>query len=261
MQPKFNLFREKTNTLTYKNHKNDFCNFQFHSQIEIYVVTEGEMIMLVDGNRKTLKAGELSVALSYVGHDYRTPQSSRSFSIIIPTYLCEEFLESINGQKLKNPFFDEKELFDTIKMYYSILQDENASLIRKHGIVNVILGLIFEKGEFIDCNSPTNNKLISKILLYLNDNFKKDISPLSVAEYFGYSQCYISRYFKACIGINLVKYITILRLKNALILMHDHDHDVTYCALESGFSSMRTFYRSFKNEFACSPKVYLDKMK
>lgn len=261
MQPRFNIYREKTNMLTYKNHRNDFCNFQFHSQIEIYVVTEGEMIMLVDGNRKTLKAGEFSVALSYVGHDYKTPDTSRSFSIIIPTHLCEEFIEATNGQKLKSPFFDDKFLFDVLSKCHAVLQDPNATFIKKHGIINVILGLILERGEFIDSNSPANNELISKILFYLNEHFKTDISPISVAEHFGYSQSYISRYFKSCLGINLVKYITILRLRNALILMNEHGHDITFCAMESGFSSMRTFYRSFQNEFGCSPKVYIDKIR
>ena len=261
MQPKFNVFREKANTLFYKQYKNDFCNFQFHSQIEIYAVTEGKMEMLVDGKRKTLKAGEFSVALSYIGHDYKTLDHSRSFSIIIPPHLCEEFMSETQGQKLVCPFFDDNELFAEIKRCYLAMRDENSSNIKRHGLANVVLGLILEKGEFADTSKPTNNELITKILFYLNENFKNDISPISVAEYFGYSQSYVSRYFKSCCGINLVKYITMLRLKNAITLLSETKHDITYCALESGFPSIRTFYRSFQNEFGCSPKVYMDKIR
>ncbi len=263
MQPRFNINREKNNSLIAKSYTNDYCyfQFQFHSQIEIYGVTEGEMDMLVDGKRKRLRAGEFSVALSYVGHDYKTPSSSRSFSIIIPPHLSEEFLNEIHGKKLVTPFFDDKELFDKIHKCFLALKEQNASTVKRHGLANVILGLILENAEFVDVNKPANNELITKILFYLNENYKSDISPVSVAEHLGYSQSYVSRYFKSCCGVNLVKYITMLRLKNAITLLSETKHDITYCALESGFSSIRTFYRSFQNEFGCSPKVYMDNLK
>ena len=261
MQPRFNIDREKTNLLTFKRYKNDFCNFQFHSQIELYAVTEGEMEMLVDGKKQTLKAGEFSVALSYVGHDYKTLGNSQSFSIIIPPHLCEEFMSETHGKKLVNPFFTDRALFESIKQCYAAISAEGATHIKQHGLANVVLGLILEHGEFADSGKPTNNELITKIFFYLDEHYKDDISPISVAEYFGYSQSYVSRYFKSCCGITLVKYITMLRLKNAITLLSETKHDITYCALESGFPSIRTFYRSFQNEFGCSPKVYMEKIR
>ncbi len=258
MQARFNVTREKNNLLISKWYKNDFCyfQFQFHSQIEIYAVTEGEMEMFVDGKRKTLKAGEFSVALGYVAHDYKTPKHSRSFSIIIPPYLCEEFLAEIAGKKLASPFYNDKNLFDKLIECSNIIRDPNANPIKKHGFANYILGLILEKSELVNAEKASHNELITKILFYLNENFKSDISPVSVARHFGYSQSYISRHFKTCCGVNLVNYITMLRLQNAITLMNESKNDITYCALESGFSSTRTFYRSFHNEFGCSPKAY-----
>jgi AraC-like DNA-binding protein len=68
----------------------------------------------------------------------------------------------------------------------------------------------------------------------------------------------MSRYFKSNFNITLVKYMTIVKLKNAIMLMHENKYGTTYCSLESGFSSMRTFYRAFYNEFGCSPKEYFE---
>ncbi len=263
MQLKFNVEREKKNFITCHKYRNDYTyfQFQFHSQIEIYGILEGEMDILVDGKRQTLKAGEFSVALSYVGHDYKTPVSSRSFAIIIPPQLCEEFINETKGKKLANPFFSDKALFDKVINCFEAMREPTASTLKKNALVNVVLGLILENGEWIDAGSSVNNELISKILFYLNDNYKQNITPVTVAQHFGYSQSYISRYFKACCGVNLVKYITLLRLRNALILMNEFHHNISYCALESGFSSMRTFYRSFQLEFGCSPKEYMEKQK
>ncbi len=257
MQARFNVSREKNNLLISKRYKNDFCHFQFHSQIEIYAVTEGEMQMFVDNKRKTLHAGEFSVALSYIGHDYKTQKFSRSFSILIPVHYCEEFLAEIEGKKLESPFFDDEELFEKLAECSNILREANTSTVTKLGFTNYVLGLILEKSKFVDTKKPTNNNLITKILFYLNENYKTDISPASVAEHFGYSQSYISRYFKSCCGINLVKYIRMLKLKNAITLLAETKNDITYCALESGFSSVRTFYRAFQDEFGCSPKEYI----
>jgi AraC-like DNA-binding protein len=111
---------------------------------------------------------------------------------------------------------------------------------------------------FEKITEPSNPTLSSKILTYINENFKSGITPADISAHFGYSQSYISRYFKSCFNTTLVKYLTIIKLKNALLLMHEKKYSHTYCALESGFSSMRTFYRSFYNEFGCSPKEYFN---
>ena len=71
---------------------------------------------------------------------------------------------------------------------------------------------------------------------------------------------YNSRYFKNCFGIGLSRYITMVRLKNALMLMHEGKNTLTYCALESGFNSLRTFYRVFNEEFNSTPKEYINKL-
>ena len=78
MQPKFNIDRERHNQLFYKEYTNDKCVFQFHSHIELYFVEEGQMDFLVGGHHRTLSAGEMSVALSYESHAYKTPQYSKS---------------------------------------------------------------------------------------------------------------------------------------------------------------------------------------
>ncbi len=251
MQANLTVKREKTNKLELTKYEDPYCFMQFHSQIEIFAVTDGEMEMLIDGKRKTLSKGEFAVVLPHITHEYKTPHSSQAFCIIIPTFFCKEFLEQTHGQKLKSPFFSDLELFSKIKQLFDLINEENASELRKFGIINLILGYVLENGEFIDYNQEINAELISKILLYINDNFKTNISPTSVAEHFGYSLAYISHLFKISCGTTLKRYITLLRLKNALSLMRSKENNITFCAFESGFTSMRTFYRSFQNEFNC----------
>ena len=260
MQPIFNIERDRKNELRCFRYRNDKCLFQFHSQIEIYFVNEGEMEMFVGGKYQTLKAGDVSVALSYDTHMYKTPAASRSAVILIPTGLCEEFLQEIKGKRLKTPFITDPAVGEELRRYFEILRSEELSHVRKIGYLYIILGLIVEHIGLEDATEPIDTELASQVLFYISENYRSEVTPASVAEHFGYSQSYLSRYFKACFNITLGKYITIVKLKSAEKLMREGKNDITYCAMESGFSSMRTFYRAFHNEFGCSPKEYMERV-
>lgn len=261
MKPSFNIVRERDNQLHCYCYKNDKCLFQFHSQIEIYMVDEGEMEITVNGKKRMLHAGEISVALSYDTHMYRTPQSSRSSVFLIPPDLCDDFVRLTKGKRIVDPFVTDRLVYNRLRHYHSALRDPDIGPIRRRGYVYVVLGILAECLRFERVDKPTDTDLASRVLFYVDENFRSDISPSSVAKEFGYSQAYLSRYFKACFGITLGTYLTVRRLKNALILMRDGKQEVTYCAMESGFASMRTFYRVFHEEFGCSPKEYLQQQK
>lgn len=261
MQPQFGIERERHNKLFWKRYKNDKGILHFHSQIELYFVEEGEMEIFVNNHRRILKAGEMSVALSYDAHAYRTPKSSRSSTLIIPSYLCEEFLTAIKDKEVSNPFICNTETVNKIKACVSELQRESINSIEQLGYIYLILGLVMENICFARAEKkPVDTQLSTQILFYINENYKTNITLDVLSSAFGYSQGYLSRYFKSCFHIGLSQYITIVRLKHALALMHDQKYTLAYCALESGFNSMRTFYRSFYNEFACSPKEYLKQL-
>ena len=256
MQPIFNITRERDNHLFYKSYENDKGVLQFHSQIELYFIDEGEMEAWVNGHYRLLTAGEMSVALSYDSHAYKTPTSSRSSVLIIPPHVCEDFMHSTSGMKATNPFITDKECVKRIKKCYEEIKREGINKIEQLGYIYTILGIIMDNVFLESTAEPSDHSLSSKLLFYVNENFKSGITPAQIAAHFGYSQSYISRYFKACFNITLIKYLTIIRLKNAIMLMHEGKYSTTYCSLESGFSSMRTFYRAFYNEFGCSPKEY-----
>ena len=254
MQARFNIERERENKLLIKSYKNDSCLFQFHSQIEIYMVDEGEMELFVGGKLALVGAGQISVAMGYVPHAYKTPGSSVSSVLLIPPHMCEEFVVATRGKRITDPIITDPAVCDEIRRYYSLLKEPGISRIRQVGYINVILGIIMENVELKDEGKQLDADLGSRILFYIDEHFKLGITPATISSHFGYSQSYVSRYFRSCFGITLCKYLTVVKLRNAIMLMHEGKHDVTYCALESGFSSMRTFYRSFRDEFGISPK-------
>ncbi len=259
MKAKFGIERERHNKLFYKEYNNDKGIFHFHSQIELYFVTGGEMEIYVGNQGRCVKAGEMSVALSYEPHSYKTPVESTSKVFIIPAYLCEEFINLIGNKRATNPFITDKE---TVALIGSMVDEaRNASNeIKKTGYIYVILGLLMDYICLEVKDAPLDTELSSRILFYINENFREDISLTSIASHFGYNASYISKYFKTSFNIGINQYLTVIRLKNVLMLMHEKKHTFTYCAFESGFNSMRTFYRVFYNELGCSPGEYMKNM-
>ena len=93
--------------------------------------------------------------------------------------------------------------------------------------------------------------------IYINENLKNDLSLGAVAAALGYHPASLSRYFKNCFQMSFNRYVTLVRLRQAVLLMKEKKNSIVYCAFESGFNSVRTFYRAFQAEFGCSPKEYL----
>lgn len=262
MQPTFNANREKNNRLYFASYRNDYCYcaFQFHSQIEIYFVDEGEMDIQVGGQRKRLTAGQLSVALSYDVHDYRTPVGSRSSVLLIPPDMCAEFSSAVRGKRLATPFITDRAVYDQLKQVYEQLKQTQPGSLRQLGCIYTILGLILEHIPLVTDGGDKDTDLASRLLFYINENFQNDITPASVARQLGYNQSYISRFFKRCFGITLCKYLNAVRLRNVAQQLQKGSCDITRCALDSGFSSVRTFYRAFREEYGCSPTQYLHRL-
>lgn len=125
------------------------------------------------------------------------------------------------------------------------------------GYLYVILGIVTEHISLEETDAPIGNDLSCRLLFYLNSHYRQDISLNTLSAEFGYSPSHLSRYFKSCFGVGVGQYVNLLRLHKALLLMQETRHSHTYCALESGFSSLRTFYRAFQKEFGCAPGEYL----
>jgi len=248
------IFKEVTN-----DNIDGLCHFNFHSQIELYFIDDGKINAFVNSHAMLLEKDQMAIALSYDSHLFRSVGASKSSIFVIPPDTCKDFMAAVQNKKVKNPFICDRDTVKEIKSYVNLIKAKNCNEVKLRGYLYIILGIILENIFLENDEAAVNTDISAKILLYLNRNFKNEISLDSMSAELGYTQSYISRCFKNSVGIGLTRYINILRLRNFLFLANDKKHSHTYCALESGFPSMRTFYRVFKQEFKCTPKEYLSK--
>lgn len=258
MLPKFYIAREQVNSLIAWDVTNTHCDFHFHSHVEFIVVLEGSVEVTVNDQQRVLKPGHIGIALSYDAHQFRSLAESRSLTIIIPTQLCPEFLTAVGDRKNRNPFLQDPSLFKTACDCFAGIQATDEALTRK-GYIYLLLGAALRHMQLEQKPENTGTRLLTNILLYLNTHYTEDIGLASVAAAVGYNASYLSRHFSESFQIGIPGYINMLRLRQAVLLMRDKSKSITDCAYESGFRSLRTFYRAFREEFHCSPTQYRDK--
>ena len=198
----------------------------------------------------------MAVVLSYDAHLFRSVCPSRSSILIIPSDLCREFAMAVQNRQTKNPFICEEAAVKQIRSLVDAIRFDCGNEVKRRGYLYVILGIVLENIFLETVENPVDTELSSRILFYLNEHFREEISLQSLSANFGYSASYLSRYFKDSVGIGINRYVNLLRLRNALLLLREGKYTHMDCALESGFSSVRTFYRVFQREFCCAPHAY-----
>jgi AraC-like DNA-binding protein len=103
---------------------------------------------------------------------------------------------------------------------------------------------------------PKNIDKLVKVTNYIDAHRGEDMSVDQLADMAGFSKFHFERLFKSCMGISCYQYITKRRILLAQELLSDTSLTVMDVALQSGFFSLSTFNRVFKDTNGCSPTEY-----
>jgi two-component system response regulator YesN len=95
--------------------------------------------------------------------------------------------------------------------------------------------------------------LIIRIDQYIEQHYHKNLTLTSLAEEMHYSPAYLSRFYKANTGTNLMTYLLNVRIQKARELLLDSNDRISDIALKTGFNSTKYFNRMFKKVIGISP--------
>lgn len=100
---------------------------------------------------------------------------------------------------------------------------------------------------------------MKKVLGYLGENFRREITLNSCAAELGYNRSYLSALMKKNTGSSFHSYLTNIRLSEACQLLANREISVADAGRQSGFSSLKTFHRVFYARYSMSPGAYRKK--
>ena len=162
---------------------------------------------------------------------------------------------------IKEIYFDisDKKINQIISQYminiYELYESNNKiKYIKIYVLVLEILGILYEKCK----NKKTiiSTKKTKEIIKYIHLHYQEDILLYEVAQYFGFSREYFSRFFKQEIGCSFKNYLTCFRLNKSLNLLKNKELTILEISSEVGFSSEIQFINNFKKYYHMTPGEY-----
>jgi AraC-like DNA-binding protein len=102
-------------------------------------------------------------------------------------------------------------------------------------------------------------KKFNELLDYIDKHYMDDLTLEAIADTIGFSKFHFSRLFKQYTNFTFCDYLNLRRIKAAEILLMEPDLSITEIALQSGFMSISTFNRIFKQQKKCTPSEYRSK--
>ncbi len=97
---------------------------------------------------------------------------------------------------------------------------------------------------------------LNTVIDYIDQNYVYDITLEDAASLSGFSKFHFSRLFKEYMNCTFYDYLINQRIKATELLLTDDKLSITDIALQSGFSSISTFNRTFKQKKGCTPGEY-----
>ena len=99
-------------------------------------------------------------------------------------------------------------------------------------------------------------EIVDSARLYIDQNYKKAISLEDVSAFTGFSKYYFSRVFKRQTGVSFSEYLRQKRVSMAESLLIHSRRSIQDIAIDSGFGSVASFNRAFREARSCTPSKY-----
>lgn len=97
---------------------------------------------------------------------------------------------------------------------------------------------------------------LDNVFRYVEENYTSEITLGKISSVANFSEYYFTRFFKDATGMTFGKYLNNFRVEKAVELLKCEDDAITEIVFKSGFGSIKTFNRVFRQIKGCSPTAY-----
>lgn len=219
-----------------------------HDSYELMVVTRGAVHVVLNGEPRFVRAGEILFLDRYDIHSF-TFENCERYSLVFSGDFCR--MLSADGKTLPSYPSCDAESFQKIEAMlrsnYAIYGEAIPSSLLVESLVTFVLGTIEVCCGKVERREHPN-ELMVEVLKYINENSKSELTLADVAVKFGYTPSYFSSLFNRLTQMNFNDYLNYVRYTKAVEIIQLQGCTATNIAMKCGFGSMNTFYRA-KNKF------------
>lgn len=231
-------------------------NFNYHAHLhnclEFTFCIDGEVLVSVDGSVIPLQKNQGIAIPPNSIHSYTTPNTSRYDTILVGLDVLPELSELLNyKQPERLTFLIDPVLSSLLLDFYASKESHFAAKALLYRASEALMtdNVLVAKGDRV--NNPC-----TKIMEYIRENFKHELTLESIAKITGYNYQYISKLVRKQFGVNFTSLLARYRVSYACNLLDQQKNTISEIALASGFGSIRSFNRVFREIVGLTPAEY-----
>lgn len=249
-----------------------------HMETEIVYILSGKATAEINGVRYKLNKGDVFFAASGDVHSIEYSEHKRlviqfKLDILKELYTYQEDIDFIfsklhSGARVSTGWSERtKSRFTDILNKLMSAEDIKSEPLYRIRVYSLLYSLadIFaselpedeeQKQKLWLLSNKKDYAKIEKMFVYIHKNFDKNITLESMAAQFHYSANYFTRLWKKYIGTSFHQYLNEYRITQAMAMLRETDLFVVDIAYKTGFQSIKSFNRVFKQITNISPTQY-----
>lgn len=255
------LYLKKDDLLEIKHENCGHFPPHLHSALECVYVTSGSLELGVGEDLFHMEQGDFAIVFPDLIHHnqvFDTRNSTAYFLIASPS-LSGSYLETMQQLSPKNPVIPKEKVHpDVITAITSLFK--YPPMEQEHVIhqawIQLILARTLPLFDMVDKTSIGSHDIVYETVAYISKHFREPVSLTEMAKDLGFSPYALSRVFSGTFHRNFNQYLNETRLDYACSLLQHTDQSITEVCENSGFESLRTFNRVFKERYRMSPRNY-----
>ena len=278
-----------TETINYRNsmdfrlfHNVDYEDYPTHWHVGIEILMPVTEIygVIVDQKKYVLQEGDILIVNSGVPHALEAPPTGERIILQFDPALLYSLKEMETLFLLFPPVFyitpeNEPDLYPLVKAKMEeIIREYDgqqafagalvyASLIELFaGVGRITRERNIEGTALHDMRRSKQDRqweyqeVALKACNYINQHYQEKLTLEETAKMVGFSKYHFTRVFKKYMNMTFYEYLNKKRVKCAEGLLYSTEMSITDVAMNSGFSSMSSFDRTFKALNKCSPSEF-----
>jgi len=225
-----------------------------HKSLEFVFCMNGMFSVTIDGCAYAVPEGQGALIPANVLHSYETKQSCSLYCLLVGSGLLRDVAE-LTGRSIPERYTFEIDpvLRVLLEEYYSTQERMifNAKAILYRASQAFVCGNSFTPQEV------TGTGIAVQMITYMQENFREPLTLETFAGQMDYDYFYISKLFRQNFGKTFSELLSDYRIGYAKTLLEERRQTISEIALASGFGSIRSFNRTFRQITGMSPSAYL----
>lgn len=225
----------------FKKHMHDFYELIFFVHGDVDYMIESKSKKLVSNDIILIPAGLLHYGVANIEVEYERYVLKFPLRLINDTLAKE--IQDFTCFSGNYPAL--KELFIKLDNIYNNYSDEHKYILMVNTLSEILINMQNKSKVSDELIGVYHNPVVSKVIAYINENIKKNITLTDICNDLNFSRAHISNEFSRVMKIPVMTYIRYKKIIAAHQKILEGNVKISEVAYEYGFEEYSTFYRNY----------------